>query len=300
MRKWKLLLTTIPFVFVVLAVKILLGRALHFEGLIDFSDVALVLTGGVFLIGFMLAGTISDYKESEKIPGELASNLEYLEEAGAHMCAVNQYGGKVSIQDDREPMDPYVFMTSHRQLVWGIHDWINKRKTQDDVYELIHQYRTKFQDYEKLGGHGGAIGGMDRAVDTVRKTVTRIGVISRTGFIATGYAMLEMLIAAIVILVMVSRFKGIAAEVTIITFITLIYVYMYRLIKDIDDPFEYAPDGQTGSTEVPMFPLTEYMERFDRRWPASGIRPGLPQHRDPRTSTPPQFANSDPQSSTPT
>ena len=270
MQKWKLLLTTIPFVFAVLAVKVLLSHGLHFEGLIDFSDVALVLTGGVFLIGFMLAGTISDYKESEKIPGEMAATLEYMEEAGAHMCAVNQYGGKVTAQSDRELIDVDLFMRPHRALVWGIYDWLYKRKTQDDVYELIHDYRVGFHEFEKLGGHGGAIGGLDRGVDMVRKQVTRIGVISRTGFIATGYAMLEMLIAAIVVLVMVSRFKGMVAQVTIITFITLIYVYMYRLIKDIDDPFEYAPDGQAGSTEVALFPLTEYMARFDRRYPASG------------------------------
>ena len=269
MRKWKLLITTMPFVLLVLAVKVLLSNGLHFDGLIDFSDVAIVLTGGVFLIGFMLAGTIADYKESEKIPGELAANLEYLEEAGAHLCAVNQYGGKVSIQDDRDVIDPALFMTPHRELVWGIHDWITKRKTEAEVHELLHHYRTRLQDLEKMGGHGGAIGGMDRAVDSVRKTVIRIGVISRTGFIATGYALLEMLIAAIVILVMVSRFKGLVAEVTIITFITLIYVYMYRLIKDIDDPFDYAPDGQAGSAEVALFPITEYMARFDQRWPAS-------------------------------
>ena len=40
----------------------------------------LVLTGGIFLIGFMLAGTMSDYKESEKLPAELACTLEALEE----------------------------------------------------------------------------------------------------------------------------------------------------------------------------------------------------------------------------
>jgi len=270
MSKWKLLLTTIPFVVGVVVVKLLLSRVFKFEGIIDFSDVALVLTGGIFLIGFMLAGTISDYKESEKIPGELACTLEYLEDTVVHACAVNQYGGKTRIQEDREALDPTLFMAPHRSLVWGIYDWICHRKQQEDVFALLHSYSVGLHDFEKLGGHGGAVGGMDRELSNVRKLVTRMAVISRTGFLATGYALLEMLIACIITLVMICKFKGLTAEVTIITFITLIYVYMYRLIKDIDDPFEYSTDGRAGSSEVPLFPLTEYMARFDQRYPAAG------------------------------
>ncbi len=277
MAKWRVLIYTIPFILVALAVKVLLLRALHFDGLIDFSDVAIVLTGGVFLIGFMLAGTISDYKESEKIPGEMAATMEFIEEAGAHLCAVNQYGGKVSVQSDRDLIDTSLFMAPHRAMVWGIFDWFQGKRTEEDVFELIHDFRSRFHDLEKRGGHGGAIGGMDRELGNLRKMVTRIGVISRTGFLASGYTLLEILIAAVVAVIMISRFKGVIAEVTIITFVTMTYVYMYRLIKDIDNPFEYTEGGQAaGSAEVPLFPLTEYMARFDRRYPASLTTEGAP------------------------
>jgi hypothetical protein len=42
-------------------------------------------------------------------------------------------------------------------------------------------------------------------------------------------------------------------------------VYLYRLIKDIDDPFEYSRDGRRGSSEVALFPLTDYLQRLDNR-----------------------------------
>jgi hypothetical protein len=42
-------------------------------------------------------------------------------------------------------------------------------------------------------------------------------------------------------------------------------VYMYRLIKDIDDPFEYSEDGVKGASEVALFPLEEYKERAEKR-----------------------------------
>jgi len=66
--KWKLMVSTLPVVLTLLGLKLFLERVLGFEGLIDFSDVGIILTSGVFLIGFLLAGTMADYKEAEKLP----------------------------------------------------------------------------------------------------------------------------------------------------------------------------------------------------------------------------------------
>ncbi len=260
MLKWRLLLTTLPIVAAVLIAKIVLSSAFHFDGLIDFTDTALVLTGGIFLIGFMLAGTMADYKESEKLPAELAAQLETLEDSLEHAIAVNG-----------TPIQRSGVMGVHRAMAQSIHGWLLKRITQEEMFDSIHRIALTLQDLEKQGVHGGAVGKMTGDVDKVRKVVTRLGVISRTGFLATGYALLEMLIVLIICLLLISTFKSMTAEAIVITFVTLTYVYMYRLIKDIDDPFEYSADGRQGTSEVALFPLTEYLERFDRRFTDDGI-----------------------------
>ncbi len=100
----------------------------------------------------------------------------------------------------------------------------------------------------------------------LRKNITRIGVISRTGFLPPAYALLETLVALILILMMASRYKSTLAMSILVPFIALIYIYMIRLIRDIDDPFEYAPDGsKLGGAEVELFPLDEYRERLAAR-----------------------------------
>ena len=76
MIKWKLMLTSVPYMLGVIAINYVISNILGFEGIIEFADVGLVLTGGIFLVGFMLAGTMSDFKESEKLPAELACTLE--------------------------------------------------------------------------------------------------------------------------------------------------------------------------------------------------------------------------------
>jgi hypothetical protein len=55
------------------------------------------------------------------------------------------------------------------------------------------------------------------------------------------------------------------SEVAIILVIELIYVYMYKLIVDIDDPFEYEEGVAQGAAEVTLFPLENYMNRLKQR-----------------------------------
>lgn len=103
-------------------------------------------------------------------------------------------------------------------------------------------------------------------MNAVRRIVGRLDVIERTGFLSSGYAILEVMVAAILLLLLASRFKTPVAEYTLVASISLIYVYMLRLIRNIDDPFDYGPNLEVrGAAEVELFPLTEYVARARAR-----------------------------------
>ena len=248
MIKWKLLLTTLPVVVVVLLLKFVMEQILGLPGWVDFSDVSPVLTAGAFLVGFMLAGTMSDYKESEKLPSVLATTLDTLDDL-------------ITVSSFKKEFDP---LAARRALInLGAHvlDWFAKRVPVDTVYSAIDAMNPHIQAMDKSGSTAHA----NRAIvfmNVVRRTIGRIDVVSRTGFLPTGYAILEVMVVAIVILLLAARFKTLVAEYTLVACITLIYVYMLRLIRDVDDPFEYGPNlERKGAAEVDLFPLTEFMER---------------------------------------
>ena len=104
MLKWKLMVSTLPVVLALLGLKLFLERVLGFEGLIDFSDVGIILTSGVFLIGFLLAGTMADYKEAEKLPADLAGLRRAATAAGAirrtgeHLHAATHQGRRQPVR----------------------------------------------------------------------------------------------------------------------------------------------------------------------------------------------------------
>lgn len=254
MIKWKLLISTIPFIIVVLLMRTILNDFLGFHGIIEFSEIVLVLTGGIFLVGFMLSGTLSDYKESEKFPGEIACIYETMEES-IHMNYKNSKIKKAKL----------IYLELIFNSVTDLKKWLHKTITRDDFYRSLEELSGKIIDGEKDGLSPKEISKILGDIHSLRRIVTRIDVISRTGFLMTGYALLEVLISSIVLILLISIFKSEIAEKILIAFVTMIYIYMYKLIKDIDDPFEYSANDQHGATEIPLFPIDEYIQRLKEK-----------------------------------
>jgi hypothetical protein len=242
------MITTLPIVAALVVVRHTLRSAFDFAGVIDFSEVAVVLSGGVFLLGFMLAGTMSDYKEAEKLPGDIVTGLETIEEVMVHVATVKQD-------------DP----TKHRRAILDaletIDRWLHKQATEHDLHESLHRLTSTFAAIE-LGSHATRAFSI---MSTVRRSLLRIGVTSRTGFLATGYALLEIMICICYMILIMSAFKTLIGELVVVSFVGLIYTYMYRLIRDIDDPFDYDANGAKGAAEIDLYPLIEYRARLEAR-----------------------------------
>jgi len=253
LTKWKLMLTTLPFVAAITALKFFLDYVLHFAGVVEFGDVGVVLTGGVFLTGFLLAGTMADYKESEKLPGEVATTLEAIEDMFA-LAAMQ-----------KPAIDGKVLRRHMLTLTDAIRSWLVKKQTTVQVFGAIEAISEAFS-YLGQNGAGSTAGYALSPVDKLRKAVSRIDVISRTGFLPPAYALLEVLLVMILTLMMVAKFKSPVAEVVIVPTVALLNIYMLRLIKDIDDPFDFTEDGKKrGGAEVDLFPIDEYRERLSKR-----------------------------------
>ncbi len=253
MLKWKLMVTTLPFVALVVGLKLLLEYVVVFAGVVDFSEVSIVLTAGVFLTGFMLAGTMADDKESEKLPGDLACTLETLEE----------------ILFEATVIKPNIEAQTVRKAVLEVGSqlraWLLRAVSHEGAFAALTKFGETISQVERDGGGAYASKALGE-LHSLRRSVTRIGVISRTGFLPPAYAILETLTVMIIVLLLAAKFKSPLSEFILVPFVTLIYVYMLRLIKDIDDPFEYAADGsKQGGAEVELFPLDEYLARLKSR-----------------------------------
>ncbi|HXG47737.1 MAG TPA: hypothetical protein VNO52_08940, partial [Methylomirabilota bacterium] len=97
----------------------------------------------------------------------------------------------------------------------------------------------------------------------LRRLVVRIDVIRRTRFIQTGYALLQMFVFVTIVLMMFSAFKNWQVQGLVVGTLSLIYLYLLVLIRDLDDPFEYAQGYEEGgSADVSPHPMLEYQARL--------------------------------------
>ena len=259
MVKWRLMVTTLPYVIAVVVAKVMLDRVFGIQGWLQFNEVSPVLTAGAFLIGFMLAGTMSDYKESEKLPSDLATTLETLEDV-------------VTVVANRKNLDGGVMRARLYEITSAIAGWLGQQQPISSVYASMAAFGRVVEEVDAVGAGSLAVR-LTAEMHNLRKAVTRIEVISKTGFLPSGYALLDVMVLVIMALLLCVQYQSEVAQNLLITFIALIYIYMIRLIRDIDDPFQYQQDlKRTGTAEVDLFPFINYMERARTRLAADAAR----------------------------
>jgi hypothetical protein len=224
---------------------------LGIQSVMDFGDIGAVLTGAALIIGFMLAGVIGDYKESERLPGELASTLETVDDA---IVAASKATKGFAAGDYRR---------RYYDIVTVIADWFLNRTTVESCYAALRRMNDLTADLERAGMGVIFLGRCLSEQHNLRRTITRIEVIRRTRFIQTGYALLQIFVVTTIVLLVFANFRNWVVQFLVTGTLSLIYLYLLRLIMDLDDPFEYAGGYQEGtSADVSPHPVLEFHQRF--------------------------------------
>ena len=138
------------------------------------------------------------------------------------------------------------------------------RETEEVVYKKIEEI-TSIALHVEQTKIGSTSSWVKREQTNLRRLFSRTTVIKRTSFIATGYAFLEVLTLVVIGLLLITRFENFITGIILVAFFTQIFIYMVRLIKDIDHPFEYPVNGRVRAADIDLFPLIEYHERARRR-----------------------------------
>jgi hypothetical protein len=249
-RKWSLTLKVVPFA----AVAILLKLALHKLGWEVVSLNPLfpgLLAATVFLIGFLISGVLTDYKESEKLPGELAVSLEALFDEGS------------IIHKTKGPEHARAFLEELIDLSGSIRGWLHGKLEFEPMLEKVEGLNVRFAALEPVT-LPQFIGRLKGEQTAIRRSLTRIRTIKETSFVGQGYTIAEVMAAFLIVGILLARIEPFYESLFFSGLISFLLIYMLRLIKDLDDPFEYGSAG--GSDEVSLMPLEDVETRMRRRF----------------------------------
>jgi hypothetical protein len=252
-RRWTLALKVLPLALVAVLVK----YGLHLAGWEVISLNMLfsgLLAATVFLIGFLLSGVLSDYKESEKLPGELAVSLETLFDEGSIVC------------NGKHPVKGKAFLAHLLTTTRTIHDWLYGRRTFDDLMEEVSSMNVHFHGFED-GVAPNYIARMKGEQTSLRRVLTRVRMVKETSFVTSGYVIAEITATLLIIGFLLAKIDPFYESLFFVGMITFLFTYMLRLIRDLDDPFEYK-EGSQGPDEVSLAPLLDVESRMTARFAA--------------------------------
>ncbi len=224
-KKYSLALKILPIVIVLVLIK----AGIIYYGFPEINPGPLLTTfigGAIFLIGFLLAGTLSDYKESEKLPSDIAISLKTLYDDFRLTSLKNK--------------DIFIKPQAHiRKLATDIRESLTTGQgITKTIFDDIDAVKNDINEFAEADVQSGYIIKMRNELTTTEKAVRRIKVIKDTSFIPAAYAIVEILVGMIVLMLLVSQIGTILESSIILFIIPFLMIYMVMLIKDIDDPFE--------------------------------------------------------------
>jgi hypothetical protein len=165
-----LLLRVTAVVAVVIGIKLLV----HFLGLEILSINPLfsgILAGNVFLMGFLLSGVLSDFKESERLPGELSACLENM--------AQEVSGIRFAKPEAR--VEECLMLIS--QLSRDILNWFRKKKRTSELMEQVNSLTPQFATLEQWT-QATLIARLKQEQSNLRRSLIRIHTIRETSFVS--------------------------------------------------------------------------------------------------------------------
>jgi len=245
--KWKLAFNTIPLIVLVIVVKLII----HYFNIEFLSLNALftaLISANIFLIGFLISGTLSDYKESEKLPGDIANAIQSMgDEAFIILKNKNSKEAKEYI---------HFLMKLSDELV----NWFHKKTKTEEIYNMIFQlneYHLKFEPQTQAN----FIVRMKNEQTNLRRIVTRIHTIRETSFLGAGYAIAEIITGIIIFGLVFLKLDPFHEKMYFVSFVSFILIYMIFFIKDLDNPFSYYQDDGLVE-EVSLKPVLDVKERL--------------------------------------
>ncbi|WP_395617852.1 hypothetical protein [Aquirufa sp.] len=250
--KWKILLQVIPIIAVILLIKTIF----HHYGLemMELNALFTSLVGAtIFLIGFLISGVLSDYKESEKIPGEITTSLKNILDDS--LTLKHHYSEDTFKQ----------FIAFQKKLANNIKSWLYKEIETSELLTQFDVLNSIIIQLDKEGVQANFLIRIKNEISTVRKNLLRIEAIRETNFISSAYAIVESMAFVISAGLIFIKIEPFFAALFFTVLVTFLIIYMIILIKDLDDPFDYQANGESG-TEISLDIFNKHLEYINANY----------------------------------
>lgn len=246
--RWRLAIKTIPFVVIIVLLKFT-AHYFGYEFLTLNSLFTAIISANIFLIGFLISGVLVDYKESEKLPGDLSASLETMADEG------------LIIYKNKKSQEAKDFLLKLSQFNKSLVSWFYKEEKTENLMKKLFSFNDDFLVFESQT-QANFIVRLKQEQNSIRKMINRIHTIRETSFLGTGYAIAEIITFILVVGLIFIKMDPFYESVFFISFVSFILIYMIFFIKDLDNPFGYNEEDSLVE-EVSLKPILDSQKRIE-------------------------------------
>jgi len=203
-----------------------------------------IVAGGVFVMGLVVAGTLSDYKDADRAPSEMATELYSI----LRDCE--------SMERTWEHPDMGVLRRRLITVVTTLRADIDAGETRE-CQQAIEDLSESFLELENTDVPANYIVRLRQSQANLRKAILRVYHIQREEFLPSAFAMIVSLVVIILAVVVFTDFDGVAQSLVTVGFLSFFFVYLLRLLRVIDRPFKVGRERT--DDDVSLFLLVEFV-----------------------------------------
>lgn len=249
MAKYGLILKALGITLALLVFRLIFDY-LKFDILPVTNLITAFISGAIFTIAIIYSGTLIDYKESEKIPGEIATSLRTFY-SDLELVRVPDKALVKGMQEKTAALLRCI-NTNFRNNAWDLDEM-------DKAIDTINADISKLVD---LNVPPNFVIKLKTEMTTIDRLSHRIKTIADTSFIPAAYAIAELAAVGVIILLLFIKLDPYYEGVVIFTVLCMLLTALLMLIKDMDNPFEV---GKNSYADVDLFLLWDLEKKLDAK-----------------------------------
>lgn len=249
MNKWGLIIKAAGITGFLLIIRLVFDY-LNYDVLSLKNLITAFISGAIFTVAIIFAGVLTDFKESEKIPTELATSIRTMY---SDLTLIHVPDKEIIPRMQRKVCNILTTITTNfRNNAWDLKEMDRSIDVfVEDISRLVDmnvppQFTVKLKN----------------EIGTIDRLSHRIKTIAETSFIPAAYAISELAVAGVIILLLFVKLDPLYEGIVLFTVLCMLMIALLLLIKDMDNPFEV---GQDSNADVDLFLLWDLEKDLNER-----------------------------------
>lgn len=229
-KKWVVGLKILPLLGMIIVLKLVL-HYLGWEVLSLNPLFASIVGATIFLLSFLITGVLTDFKESEKIPGDMAA------------CLLAISDEAICIRTSKKCLEANRLLQHLSGLSGDIINWFHKKERSKLIMDKISALNDHYVAIEPFT-QATLLSRLKQEQGNLRRAVIRSHTIRDTSFYLPAYAIAEALAFFLIFGLLILKLEPYWESVFFVMLVSFVVLYMIELIKDLDNPFDYKSNGE--------------------------------------------------------